>query len=96
VVSIRQWGNFVLVWLLSKEDIGRYRQIRRFWVDAFWMYSAHAQWYASPVCKRGCLMPQPEELLDQQSGGDRAQEPARGICCGAVGANKEIPVRRKL
>jgi len=25
-----------------------------------------------------------EEVLEQQSGGDRAQEPARVICCGAI------------
>jgi hypothetical protein len=38
---------FFLGWLLSKEDIGSYRPIRRVWVGAFWMYSAHVQWYAS-------------------------------------------------
>jgi hypothetical protein len=36
---------FFLVWLLSKEDIGSYRPIRRVRVEAFWMYAAHAQWY---------------------------------------------------
>jgi hypothetical protein len=35
---------FFLVWLLSKEDIGSYRPIRRVRVEAFWMYAAHAQW----------------------------------------------------
>jgi hypothetical protein len=38
---------FFLVWLLSKEDIGSYRPIRRVRTGAFWMYSAHARWYAS-------------------------------------------------
>ena len=38
---------FFLVWLLSKEDIGSYRPIRRVRVGAFWMYSAHIRWYAS-------------------------------------------------
>ena len=38
---------FFLVWLLSKEDIGSYRPIRRVRVEAFWMYSAHIRWYAS-------------------------------------------------
>src|SRR5208282_940365 len=33
--------------LLSKEDIGSYRPIRRVRTGAFWMYSAHARWYAS-------------------------------------------------
>jgi hypothetical protein len=31
-----------LVWLLSKDDIGR-QPIRRVRVGAFWMYSVHAQ-----------------------------------------------------
>jgi len=46
--------------------------------------------------KAGILMPQPEELLEQQGGGDRAREPAKGLCCGAVRAETEIPVRREL
>src|SRR5947209_4807318 len=33
--------------LFSNEDISSYRTIRGFWVEAFWMYSAHAQCYAS-------------------------------------------------
>jgi hypothetical protein len=37
----------VLFWLLPKEDGGSYRPIRRGRVGAFWMYSAHVQWYAS-------------------------------------------------
>jgi hypothetical protein len=32
---------FFLVWLLSKEDIGSYRLIRRAGIGAIWMYSAH-------------------------------------------------------
>jgi len=44
---------FVLVWRFSNADLGGYRMTRRVRVGAFWMYSAHAQWYAStPVCKR--------------------------------------------
>jgi hypothetical protein len=39
---------FFLVWLLSKEDIGSYRPIRRVQVEGFWMYAPHAQWY--PCC----------------------------------------------
>src|SRR5713101_1340041 len=35
---------FFLVWLLSKQDVGSYRPIRRVRVGAFWMYSAHIQW----------------------------------------------------
>ena len=43
---------FFLVGLFSQKDIGR-QPIRRARVGAFWMYSAHAQWYASyAVCKR--------------------------------------------
>ncbi len=38
---------FLFVWLLSKDDISRYRAIRSARVRAFWMYSAHVQWYAS-------------------------------------------------
>ena len=38
---------FFFVWLFSNEDIGSYRAIRRVWVEEFWTYSAHAQWYAS-------------------------------------------------
>ncbi|HEV2730311.1 MAG TPA: hypothetical protein VGV15_09790, partial [Terriglobales bacterium] len=34
---------FFLVWLLSEEDIGSYRAIRRHWVEGSWTYSAHAQ-----------------------------------------------------
>jgi hypothetical protein len=30
----------------------------------------------------GILMPQPEELLEQQSGGDRTLEPTRGYAVG--------------
>jgi hypothetical protein len=37
---------FVFGWLLSKEDIGSYRPIKRVGVGTFWMYSAHVQWYA--------------------------------------------------
>jgi len=32
---------FFLVWLLSKEDIGNYRPIRRVCVGTCWMHSAH-------------------------------------------------------
>src|SRR5262249_57810489 len=38
---------FFLLWLLSKGDIGSHRAIRGACVEVFWMYSAHAQWYAS-------------------------------------------------
>jgi hypothetical protein len=31
---------------LPKEDIGSCRPMRRVWVEEFWIYSAHAQWYA--------------------------------------------------
>jgi hypothetical protein len=34
---------FFLGWLLSKEDLASYRPIRRVWVKAFWMYSAHVR-----------------------------------------------------
>ena len=37
---------FFLVWLLSREDIGSYQEIRRGWVGVFWIYSAHIRWYA--------------------------------------------------
>jgi hypothetical protein len=37
---------FFLVWLLSEEYIGSYRPIRRVRVGTFWMYAAHAKWYA--------------------------------------------------
>lgn len=33
---------FFLVWLLSKEEIGRCRPIRRIGVKVFWTYSAPA------------------------------------------------------
>ena len=36
---------FFLVWLLSEEHI-RNQPITRVGVGAFWMYSAHLQWYA--------------------------------------------------
>jgi hypothetical protein len=60
-----------------------YREIREA-VSKFWMYSAHAQRYASfPLKTRATPDVQPEELL-----GWRAvvigQEPAQGIHCGAV------------
>lgn len=32
---------FLFVWLLSKQDIGGYRLIRRAGIGAIWMYSAH-------------------------------------------------------
>jgi len=39
---------FFFVWLLStNEDIVSYRAVKGFWVEAFWTYFAHAQWYAS-------------------------------------------------
>ena len=38
---------FFLVWLFSKEHIDNCRAIRGTCVEVFWMYSAHAQWYAS-------------------------------------------------
>jgi hypothetical protein len=41
---------FFFVWLFSKEDIGSDRAIGNFWVEGFWTYSAHAQWYASQGC----------------------------------------------
>ena len=37
----------IIIWLFSNEDIGGCRTIIRHRVEAFWMYSAHAQWYAS-------------------------------------------------
>ena len=37
---------FFLMWLLSREDIGSYQEIRRGWVGVFWIYSAHIRWYA--------------------------------------------------
>jgi len=39
--------HLLLRWLFLNEDIGSYRTIRGFWVEVFWRYSAHAQWYAS-------------------------------------------------
>jgi hypothetical protein len=47
-------GAVLHVSLLSKEDIGGYRPITRVCVGAFWMYSAHVQWYA-PFAKIGAL-----------------------------------------
>jgi len=41
-------------------------------------------------------MAQPEELLEQHRGGDRAQEPLAVYAVGQLGPIREIPVRRKL
>jgi hypothetical protein len=37
---------FFVVRLVANDDIGSYRAIRMVWVEVFWMYSAHVQWYA--------------------------------------------------
>jgi hypothetical protein len=49
---------FFLVGFLPKEDIA--------WDEAFWMYSAHIQWYACPVCKRGIPNNRREKLLERE------------------------------
>jgi hypothetical protein len=46
--------HFFFGWLVSKETFGSYRPIRRVRVGTFWMYSVHAQWYASsPLANAG-------------------------------------------
>jgi hypothetical protein len=67
---------FFLVWLLSKEDIGSYRPIRRVRVEAFWMYSAHAQMVHPAAPWQPGLFPWVgrEELFERERGRKKANQ----------------------